>query len=45
MLIILPQNHVDEIAITLGLEEYHKLEYIVGMCEKSGVHTKVYPRL
>lgn len=34
LLIILPQNHVDEIAITLGLEEYHKLEYIVGMCEK-----------
>ena len=43
LLIILPQNHVDEIAITLGLEEYHKLEYIVGMCEKSGVHTKFIP--
>ena len=36
-MIILPQNHVDEIAITLGLEEYAKLESIVNLCEKSGV--------
>lgn len=43
LLIILPQNRVDEIAITLGLNEYHKLEYIVNMCEKSGVHTKFIP--
>lgn len=43
LLIILPQNRVDEIAITLGIEEYHKLEYIVNMCEKSGVHTKFIP--
>lgn len=43
LLIILPQNRVDEIAITLGLDEYHKLEYIVNMCEKSGVHTKFIP--
>lgn len=43
LLIILPQNRVDEIAITLGLGEYHKLENIVGMCEKSGVHTKFIP--
>ncbi|MCI8293915.1 MAG: undecaprenyl-phosphate glucose phosphotransferase [Hespellia sp.] len=43
LLIILPQNRVDEIAITLGLEEYHKLGYIVNMCEKSGVHTKFIP--
>ncbi len=41
--IILPQNRLDEIAITLGLNEYHKLEKIVGMCEKSGVHTKFIP--
>ena len=41
--IILPQNRLDEIAITLGLNEYHKLERIVGMCEKSGVHTKFIP--
>ena len=41
--IILPENKLDEIAITLGLAEYHKLEHIVSMCEKSGVHTKVIP--
>ena len=28
---ILPQNHLDEIAITLGLNEYYKLERIVGL--------------
>ncbi len=33
----------DEIAITLGLNEYYKLERIVAMCEKSGVHTKFIP--
>lgn len=43
LMIILPQNTIDEIAITLGLEEYHKLEYIVNMCEKSGVHTQFIP--
>lgn len=41
--IILPENKLDEIVITLGLAEYHKLEHIVGMCEKSGVHTKFVP--
>ena len=41
--IILPENCLDEIAITLGLSEYHKLEHIVSMCEKSGVHTKFIP--
>ena len=41
--IILPENRLDEIVITLGLAEYHKLERIVGMCEKSGVHTKFVP--
>lgn len=40
---ILPQNSLDEIAITLGLEEYFKLEKIVADCEKSGVHTKFIP--
>ena len=43
LLVILPQNHLDEIAITLGLNEYYKLERIVGLCEKSGVHTKFIP--
>ncbi len=40
---ILEGNRPDEIAITLGLEEYDKLERIVAMCEKSGVHTKFIP--
>ena len=40
---ILEGNHPDEIDITLGLNEYNKLERIVAMCEKSGVHTKFIP--
>ena len=40
---ILPANELDEIAITLGLNEYSKLERIVASCEKSGVHTKFIP--
>ncbi len=40
---ILEGNKPDEIAITLGLDEYDKLERIVSMCEKSGVHTKFIP--
>lgn len=41
--VILPFGSVDEIAITLGLSEYYKLEHIVALCEKSGVHTKFIP--
>lgn len=40
---ILALNSLDEIAITLGLSEYYKLERIVASCEKSGVHTKFIP--
>lgn len=43
LMVILPQNRLDEIAITLGLSEYYKLEHIVALCEKSGVHTKFIP--
>ena len=43
LLVILPENHLDEIAITLGLNEYYRLEDIVTLCEKSGVHTKFVP--
>ncbi len=43
LMIILPENHMDEIAITLGLSEYYRLENIVSLCEKSGVHTKFIP--
>lgn len=41
--VILPENQLDEIAITLSLAEYAKLEKIVNQCEKSGVHTKFIP--
>ena len=41
--IILPENKLDEIAITLALEDYGRLEEIVDLCEKSGVHTKFIP--
>lgn len=41
--IILPENKLDEIAITLPLEDYDYLRSIVGTCEKSGVHTKFIP--
>ncbi len=34
---------LDEIAITLSIKEYEKLERIVGICEKSGAHTKFVP--
>ncbi|MEG0687965.1 MAG: undecaprenyl-phosphate glucose phosphotransferase [Hungatella sp.] len=40
---ILEQNTLDEIAITLSLKEYANLEEIVSSCEKSGVHTKFIP--
>lgn len=40
---ILPENKLDEIAITLALKDYDHLESIVDLCEKSGVHTKFIP--
>ncbi len=43
LLIILPENKLDEIGITLALEDYGRLEEIVTLCEKSGVHTKFIP--
>lgn len=41
--IILPENKLDEIAVTLGITQYARLEEVVNMCEKSGVHTKFIP--
>ena len=41
--VILPENKLDEIAITLSIGEYSRLEEIVMLCEKSGVHTKFIP--
>ena len=40
---ILPENKMDEIAITLPLEDYDSLEHIVDLCERAGVHTKFIP--
>ncbi len=41
--LILPENKLDEIAITLPLGQYGRLKEIVALCEKSGVHTKFIP--
>ncbi len=40
---ILAENKLDEIAVTLALEDYSHLEQVVGLCEKSGIHTKFIP--
>lgn len=39
----LAEENYDEIAISLNINEYNKLEKIVSICEKSGVHTKFIP--
>lgn len=39
----LKERDYDEIAITLSIEEYEKLEKLVTECEYSGVHTKFIP--
>ncbi len=41
--IILPENKLDEVAITLALKDYDSLRTIVSTCEKFGVHTKFIP--
>lgn len=43
LLELLAENDLDEIAITLGLNEYNKLAKLVNLCEKSGVHTQFVP--
>ena len=40
---VLASNSFDEIAITLGIDQYKRLEGIVAITEKSGVHTKFIP--
>ena len=40
---VLMDNQLDEIGITLSLSDYDRLEAIVKLCEKSGVHTKFIP--
>ncbi len=41
--VILKENQLDEIGITLSLSDYDRLENIVKTCEKTGVHTKFIP--
>ncbi len=40
---ILEANEVEEIVLSLSISEYGKLESIVKLCEKSGVHTVFVP--
>ena len=40
---ILDGNELDEVVIALRAEDYGKLERIVDVCEKAGVHTKMIP--
>lgn len=40
---ILEGNELDEVVIALRVEDYGKLERIVDVCEKAGVHTKMIP--
>ena len=40
---ILPVSQLDEIAVTLALSDYDRLEELVAMCEEPGVHTKGIP--
>ncbi len=40
---LLAKHKMDEIAITLDLKDYDRLEEIVNACEKFGVHTKFVP--
>ena len=40
---VIEDNDFDEIVISLGINEYEKLEGIVNICEKSGLHTKFVP--
>lgn len=40
---MLEDHDWDEVAITLSLRDYDYLGQIVGICEKSGVHTKFIP--
>lgn len=40
---ILEGNELDEVVIALRAEDYGKLERIVDVCEKAGVHMKMIP--
>lgn len=40
---IIRKVHIDEIIISLPIEEYKKLEYIINICEKYGIRTYIIP--
>lgn len=40
---VLSQNRAENIVIALELKDYARLEHIVHICEKSGVHTEFVP--
>lgn len=40
---VIADNDFDEIVISMRIDEYEKLEGIVNICEKSGLHTKFVP--
>ncbi len=40
---ILSRNSFDEYVIALSINDYYKLRRVVGICEKSGAHTKFVP--
>ncbi|MTI65575.1 MAG: undecaprenyl-phosphate glucose phosphotransferase [Firmicutes bacterium] len=40
---ILSENMIDEVIIAIGLEEYHKLGYIINETEKNGIRTQIIP--
>lgn len=41
--VILPEHKLDEVGISLALTDYGRLEELVSICEKFGVHTKFIP--
>ena len=42
---ILKVSHLDEIAITLGLKEYDKLEEIVVLCDAAALPLRLHRRI
>ncbi|SET21518.1 Undecaprenyl-phosphate glucose phosphotransferase [Natronincola peptidivorans] len=39
----LDNKNIDEVFITLDIKEYEKLQWVIGICEKSGVRTQIIP--
>ncbi|AOY75540.1 undecaprenyl-phosphate glucose phosphotransferase [Clostridium formicaceticum] len=39
----LSTKDIDEVFVTLNIKEYEKLQWVIGICEKSGVRTQIIP--